>query len=1016
MRKLLSMILAGVLALASFAPMTGFAASENLMRWVTVTTDIPCQPEAGADRLYDGKNTEGMVTDGSVKPAFPCYIELDFGGYAAEVSDLRLHTAGGKDMGVTNLGLEAWQDGRWKTVRSGEMLRWNRSDSGNAESREVHFSQPPRAEKFRLVIQAANLKDQSFRIDELEVLGALTGVREKKQVTDTEIGYIRCETGENVTLPSRITAYLADGSSASMGAAWGTPDTSSEGIRTVTGYMPYYEAVPRVLLDVYDPDKDTGAAAGSWAEQLIADGVKSGLLGELPAEPERPVREWDGALMLFRAGELAPVQPKADSALTGEVPGREMAAAVEAVCGTVSPEKPLTRAKAAAWAVRVKPAAGTFEKKSLPYGDLDGLNPEELAGIEEAFSRGVIGGGERFRPGDAVTLAELLSMLSKLEKGAQTGADGSISRTFADNGAVLVNPYMGIFSYYLDNGLVSYDIHYENDTYFEDVPGLSNIYIRVPWSVIEPEKGNFDFSVVDGAIEKFKRAGKQISLRFTASETGHVYATPKWVFDEGAKAHWWGYDGKNDSYSMPYFDDPVFLANLDVFLGEVAKRYDGNPNIAYIDVGSLGIWGEGHTGSAGYTLTPEMARTHLELHAKHFKKTKVVVLDDMGQNFNDRFFPEIKADVIRLGFGLRNDGYAGVDGKMRFILPEDKTLGDGIWEHAPIVMEPEHYGEMQRLDIWGDGVDLAHWIDTVHATYIDLHGYSKVMAEENPAFMEYANKRIGYRILPETVRLTGEARVHGNLTLSADWKNVAAAPCYNGAYPAVTLKDQDGNIVSVMVDDAFNVKDLPVDAPGKAKAVREEAVFRLHDVLPGGTYQAYLSLGNITGSPEIRMPIDGNDGEDRYYIGDVTVKGDYALSVSQQSDDAITLHFELSPEIGGYTALWGNIALREQGAPQVYMPGDIVIGVNTAPLAAALKDKSPCDIPVTLSLDGAQYKGKELKDKSVLAGKVFDVYFDMDTLGADMTPGMMLSSQGRSPKIGTAVIQEDLSIRFQAAE
>lgn len=71
---------------------------------------------------------------------------------------------------------------------------------------------------------------------------------------------------------------------------------------------------------------------------------------------------------------------------------------------------------------------------------------------------------------------------------------------------------------------------------------------------------------------------------------------------------------------------------------------------------------------------------------------------------------------------------------------------------------------------------------------------------------------------------------------------------------------------------------------------------------------------------------------------------------------------------------------------------------------------------MTLSLDGAQYKGKELKDKSVLAGKVFDVYFDMDTLGADMTPGMMLSSQGRSPKIGTAVIQEDLSIRFQAAE
>jgi len=28
----------------------------------------------------------------------------------------------------------------------------------------------------------------------------------------------------------------------------------------------------------------------------------------------------------------------------------------------------------------------------------------------------------------------------------------------------------------------------------------------------------------------------------------------------------------------------------------MARRYDGNPNVEFIDIGSFGMWGEGHTG------------------------------------------------------------------------------------------------------------------------------------------------------------------------------------------------------------------------------------------------------------------------------------------------------------------------------------------------------------------------------------------------------------------------------------
>jgi hypothetical protein len=91
---------------------------------------------------------------------------------------------------------------------------------------------------------------------------------------------------------------------------------------------------------------------------------------------------------------------------------------------------------------------------------------------------------------------------------------------------------------------------------------------------------------------------KQIAIRVSARKVG-FYATPKWVQDAGAKGTDFEF-GKGPKPGGPLWDpdylDPVFLAKLDRFLAAMALRYDGNPNVAFIDVGSFGMWGEGHTG------------------------------------------------------------------------------------------------------------------------------------------------------------------------------------------------------------------------------------------------------------------------------------------------------------------------------------------------------------------------------------------------------------------------------------
>ena len=73
----------------------------------------------------------------------------------------------------------------------------------------------------------------------------------------------------------------------------------------------------------------------------------------------------------------------------------------------------------------------------------------------------------------------------------------------------------------------------------------------------------------------------------------------------------------------------------------MAQRYDGNPEVAFIDVGSFGVWGEGHTfASTAKPYSAETVRRHIDLHTKHFKKTLLAANDDFA--LHDRGRPPIE--------------------------------------------------------------------------------------------------------------------------------------------------------------------------------------------------------------------------------------------------------------------------------------------------------------------------------------------------------------------------------------
>ncbi|MGC8785535.1 MAG: DUF4832 domain-containing protein [Armatimonadota bacterium] len=436
-----------------------------------------------------------------------------------------------------------------------------------------------------------------------------------------------------------------------------------------------------------------------------------------------------------------------------------------------------------------------------------------------------------------------------------------------DTGEALVNPGMGWVLHYYDNIPENYGSRLEPSDTVDDFPGLSVVYLRIPWSYIEPEEGRFNWSVLDTPAQRWIARGKQIALRISCSESWTRWATPEWVHRAGAK----GYDfepgvgvKEGGPYWEPDYDDPVFLQKLENFLAALAKRYDGNPEVAFIDVGSLGVWGEGHTfASTRRQISPETVKKHIDLHLKYFKHTLLAANDDFS------FHGEETIEYAReKGLTLRDDSILVQGGQNAYF---HAGMAQAFWRDRPVILECEHYGPSKERGNWQDGSKYLQAVEEYHASYASIHWWPREFLQENRELIDKINRRLGYRLRLVEASWQRRVTVGSRWELRWRWSNVGVAPCYRGGYPAITWKDEKGGIVAVLVDQGLNVKNLPVAPPGKAEPVESRASFALPFQLKPGVYSVYVSVGTLTGTPEIALPLPDSDGQRRYLLGQVVV-------------------------------------------------------------------------------------------------------------------------------------------------
>jgi hypothetical protein len=360
-------------------------------------------------------------------------------------------------------------------------------------------------------------------------------------------------------------------------------------------------------------------------------------------------------------------------------------------------------------------------------------------------------------------------------------------RNDQDAETVLENPAKGLYHHYYDNATKKYPSKFEE---IDAIPVCRQLYIRIPWSEFEPKQGQFDWSRIDDLVRDCQPKGYTFSLRISCKETGYVYATPEWVRLAGAQGGFFK-PGPETGAWEPVWDDPIFLKHLETFLNEVGKRYDGKPWLDFVDIGSIGDWGEGHTHFGSRKPVPlEIRRKHIDLHRAAFPKTPLAIIDDFcAYQTGDTEATGLFEYARSKGCWLRDDSL-GVDwwlnqGAVKTWSVAKPAWFSATWPKAPTVIELEHYHMMKDAKNWRgqDGGERgADWLmkamDLCRPTWLGYHGWAADWLKENPKLTRELANRVGYWLFPEEAALPQQAKPGGAIALRLRLQNRGWAPPY----------------------------------------------------------------------------------------------------------------------------------------------------------------------------------------------------------------------------------------------
>ncbi len=416
-----------------------------------------------------------------------------------------------------------------------------------------------------------------------------------------------------------------------------------------------------------------------------------------------------------------------------------------------------------------------------------------------------------------------------------------------DTDEVLINPGKGWVDY---DGLV----------YFEEYENIVNLgYARYDWSHIEPKKGEYNWKVIDDFIAFYAGHGKKVAFGVMCANTSSLdsYVTPKWVFDQGAKydiAHTVSWkDGSAITQYIPNWHDEIFLSNVNDFVKALGERYNGNENIAFIDIRSYGNWGEQHIFEIikddNYEYVLNNRATAEELRDLYIKPYMQAFPDALLVNpWGEAIYNDVYLWAIENGVSLRRDGVIGVSDGSECAMAYGKL---------PTIFEYTYdYHAMVANGLW-DRELLLEYVKNGKPSYMRLY---KDMYEENKEFCDSLANFMGYYFRFKRAEFDKKIKTGANTRIELTFKNDGVAPLYEKNCAFVALLDENNNAVAKFKTDIKAEKWLPNEEITETVDISVSGV-------AAGTYKLAFGLFQNE-TDEAPTYLFGSEGKthDKWYI------------------------------------------------------------------------------------------------------------------------------------------------------
>lgn len=135
-----------------------------------------------------------------------------------------------------------------------------------------------------------------------------------------------------------------------------------------------------------------------------------------------------------------------------------------------------------------------------------------------------------------------------------------------------------------------------NADYIEAVGDNTLVYVEVKWRELEPEQGQYDFSAIseENNLERWREEGKNVVFRFVCDEPSdeeHM-DIPDWLYELTGDGTF--YDTSYGKGYSPDYNNEIFIDCHKKAIEALGKEYGQDSFFSYIELGSVGHWGEWH--------------------------------------------------------------------------------------------------------------------------------------------------------------------------------------------------------------------------------------------------------------------------------------------------------------------------------------------------------------------------------------------------------------------------------------